>query len=99
METKVCKKCGETLPLSMFVKRGYGYETYCRNCSHERALKRKQKKQDAKEVEIKKQVLDAQKMRLEQFDSRDLLLELKRRGYKGHFTYTKVYEVDLEKVD
>ena len=32
---RTCRKCGETLSLSKFSKKGEGYQSYCKSCSSE----------------------------------------------------------------
>jgi len=99
METKVCKKCGRTLPVSDFSKagRGGGYRNVCKEC-HQNKMSEKRK--ETKEIRIENERLrrkleDAKNIKIVDFDARDLILELKRRGYEGTLTYTKVYNIDV----
>lgn len=59
-ETKVCRKCGRELPVSMFgkaPKNQYGLKSYCRDCENEncrkyRARKRAERPKKAKSIPI-----------------------------------------------
>ena len=88
METKICKKCGQEKPLDEFAKhKGYkdGHHTCCRECRnlYYRSYYRTIGKEDRKE-----------KRDLANYTTRDLLLELKRRGCIGTFTMTEVYNLE-----
>ena len=88
METKICKKCGQEKPITEFQKhKGYkdGYHTCCKECrnlyykSHYRAVGKE----------------DRQKRRdLAMYSTREILLELKRRGCTGTFTMKEVYNLE-----
>ena len=84
METRTCKKCGRTLPLSEFHKSGRskdGLSFVCEDC--------------VKKTRKDKQL---QKMKnynpLEKFSSSELILELKRRGVRGEFFIQKKVSIN-----
>jgi hypothetical protein len=88
METKICKKCGQEKPLDEFPKhRGYkdGRQSFCRECRnlYSKSYYRTIGKEDRKK-----------KTDLAKYTTRDLLLELKRRGCTGTFTMTEVYNLE-----
>lgn len=114
METKVCKHCGRELPLSDFYtnsKAKDGYATYCKVCSNaisvECARKRKaRKKEEAKEnerIEFEKKYKIYTNRELAKFTPRELMLELKARGYVGTLLYEEVivnkHFIDLAKYE
>lgn len=114
METKVCKKCGRELPISDFyannrAKDGLG--TYCKECSNsisvEYARKRRaRKKEEAKEnerVEFEKKYKIYTNRELAKFTPRELMLELKARGYTGDLLYQEAkvteHRINLSKLE
>ena len=114
METKVCKKCGRELPISDFYtnsKAKDGLATYCKECSNvlsvEYARKRRaRKKAEAKEnerVEFEKMYKIYTNRDLAKFTPRELMLELKARGYVGTLLYEEVivnkHFIDLSKYE
>ena len=114
METKVCKHCGRELPLSDFYtnsKAKDGYATYCKVCSNaisvECARKRRaRKKEEAKEnerIEFEKKYKIYTDKELAKFTPRQLILELKARGYVGTLLYEEVivnkHFIDLAKYE
>ena len=114
METKVCKKCGRELPLSDFYtnsKAKDGYATYCKVCSNaisvEYARKRRErKKAEAKEnerIEFEKKYKIYTNRELAKFTPRELMLELKARGYEGELVFREVkvteHRINLGKLE
>ncbi len=114
METKVCKHCGRELPLSDFYtnsKTKDGYATYCKVCSNaisvEYARKRRErKKAEAKEnerIEFEKKYKIYTNKDLAKFTPRELILELKARGYVGTLLFEEVivnkHFIDLSKYE
>ena len=96
METKVCKCCGRELPVENFAKNAFGYIGVCRECNSKNrsdaAQKRKQLKQQAIDA------INARNLRLQDFTPRELIEELKRRGYEGKLRFVQVQEIDLAKM-
>ena len=114
METKVCNKCGRELPLSDFYtnsKAKDGYATYCKVCSNaisvECARKRKaRKKEEAKEnerIEFEKKYKIYTNREVAKFTPRELMLELKARGYEGELVFREVkvteHRINLGKLE
>ena len=89
--TKVCKKCGRELPASEFNKctsSPDGLQWICRDCQHEYSRKLYEKKQEAKRFSF-----DKEESPLANFKPRELIAELRARGYKGTLTYTHKIEL------
>lgn len=89
METKICKKCGKELPVDKFYKNksqkdGFGY--YCKDCLN---AYKSSKKANAKGGggKLTKVFTNPD---LAKFKPRELIEELKARGYKGTLTYEQV---------
>jgi hypothetical protein len=76
---KICKVCGRELPLSAFKKHRLskdGYTAYCKTCaSHKREAK----------IDFAS-TMGGGNPALKDFTPRELIEELKARGYKGKLT-------------
>lgn len=73
MKTKVCSCCGQELPIENFrIGRNNKPVDICNNCIKE---KREQKKQAERDAILSQS--------LARFTNRDLLLELRRRNFRG----------------
>lgn len=88
METKICKKCGKELPVDKFYKNksqkdGLGY--YCKDCVN--AYKSSKKPMQMGGGKLTKVFTNPD---LAKFKPRELIEELKARGYKGTLTYEQV---------
>lgn len=95
-ELKKCVCCCEEKPVSAFYKNAWGVTNYCTVCHNKRAAdgreKKKQLMQAAKDLE------SARALRLEDFTPRELMAELKRRGYDGTLKFTRVETIDISKL-
>jgi protein-arginine kinase activator protein McsA len=96
METKVCKKCGQELPISEFYadKLGVdGLKAVCKECYMARQKELKLSKvKDAPKVESNV-VKECKENNLENVPARLLISELRRRGYRGKLELVTVQEV------
>ncbi len=82
--TKVCVGCGRELPLSAFHKHNKsedGHTALCKECSSRRTTKA-----------IKK---NSKSNPLAQFTARELMRELKLRGYEGTLEYVTVQKINI----
>lgn len=94
METKVCKCCGSEKPISEFYKNAWGYTSICSECHKKKAVEGKRRVRELNNIANKLE--DARKLRLQDFTPRELMTELKRRGYEGDITYVEVHKIKLE---
>lgn len=110
METKVCKKCGRELPVENFaVNRSNkdGLQAECRECKaaymREYWERKKAKKKENERIEFDKKFKVYTNKDLAKFTPRELMLELKARGYVGTLLYEEVivnkHFIDLAKYE
>lgn len=114
METKVCKKCGRELPLENFyVNKSLkgGHDNTCKECKNTYAKewqkqnreKKKAQKIENERVEFEKKYKIYTNKDLAKFTPRELILELKARGYVGTLLYEEVivnkHYIDLSKYE
>lgn len=90
METKICKKCGKELPVDKFYKNksqkdGFGY--YCKDCVNAYKSSKKSQCKGRGGGKLTKVFTNPD---LAKFKPRELIEELKARGYKGTLTYEQV---------
>ncbi len=86
MQTKVCRKCGKELPVSEFYANKAnkdGYHSYCKECA---AAANNQRKSGG----VAKVYLNE---KLATFSPRELIAELRARGYTGELTYVQKIKV------
>lgn len=105
METKVCTKCGKELPVSEFHKNKYskdGLQYMCKACNA-KSVKESRQRAKAKiekpvQPTVEPQVKEPEHVMhkvytdpvLAKYSPRDLMLELKARGYEGELLYVEV---------
>ena len=114
IRTKVCKCCGEELPITSFYEKttsADGHKTYCKSCQRKKAAesarKRREKEKARKVVEERAEFEKKYKIytnrELAKFTPRDLMLELKARGYEGELVFREVkvteHRINLGKLD
>lgn len=84
METKTCKQCGRELPINSFAKHHIstdGHMSICQSCREEA---RKQSPLGGAKLTVKP--ISGGNPDLASFTPRELIEELKARGYKGKLT-------------
>ena len=112
IKTKVCSKCGRELPLSEFYKKldsKDGLQSRCKECaiksSSEYAKKSREKARKIEEERIafesKYKIYTCKE--LAPFSPRELMLELKARGYTGDLFYKEIkvteHRINLSKLE
>lgn len=85
METKVCKVCGQELPLSEFRKSPFAVNgiATCNKCMSDKIKKTK----------LFNRTGSNSNSELAKFTPRELIGELKSRGYKGKLYVTRTIEL------
>jgi hypothetical protein len=114
METKVCNKCGRELPVESFGKNHTCKDGRCGTCKDCKNAYTKEwwkknqekKKAQAKEnerIEFEKKYKIYTCKELAPFTPRELMLELKARGYTGDLLYQEVkiteHRINLSKLE
>jgi len=95
-ETKVCKCCGRELSISNFkATRWGGRVSVCTECATNKLRENKRKKRVEQSQELEDAIVKNRQLRLADFTSRELMTELKRRGYEGKITYVETHTIDL----
>ena len=94
-ETKVCKCCGRTLDISNFKKGRWGYVSVCMDCDKQHRAENRQVRKQARLDKAKQEIENVMAKRLTDFTPRELMAELKRRGYEGKITYVETHTIDL----
>ena len=113
IKTKVCPKCGRELSVSKFYpnrRAKDGLATYCKECSNAISIecarkRRERKKAEEKEnerIEFEKKFKVYTNKDLAKFTPRELMLELKARGYFGELLFREVkvteHRISLDKL-
>ena len=99
-ETKKCSCCGNEFPVSEFQTDRQGNPiSVCKACmtkkrveGHERRKAERQRKEEERTILLKN-------ARLSQFTPRELMTELKRRGYEFTMTYKEVVVKTVSSAD
>ena len=95
-ETKVCKCCGRELPIESFFLNRLGRTAVCKDCANKH---RRDSRLGRREVdELKERLESAKALKLSDFTPRELMAELKRRGFDGKITYTRIETIDLSTI-
>jgi hypothetical protein len=110
METKICKKCGQELPIENFSKNSKakdGLQGHCKKCALEYAkasyAKRKERRKENERIEFEKKFKIYTNRELAKFTPRELMLELKARGFEGDLLFREVkvteHRISLSKLN
>lgn len=94
-ETKVCKCCGRELPISNFKKGRWGVVSVCNECDKQHRAENRQSRIDKAKQKVEDVRAENRQLCLSDFSPRELMLELKRRGYEGTLTYVETHTINL----
>ena len=96
IKTKKCSRCGRVLPVTEFHKRPSakdGLQYYCRECHNESARRSYQKRKNEQKSVLNQSTQTESE--LSKFTTRQLMEELKRRGFKwGSMYYVQYVSYD-----
>lgn len=110
METKICSKCGRELLIEHYNKNSKlkdGLQRHCKDCAREYARvsyeNKKAKKVENERIEFEKKYKIYTNKDLAKFNPRELMLELKARGYEGELLYKEIkvteHRINLSKLE
>lgn len=112
MGTKVCKKCGRELSIDNFSKNCRnkdGLQNMCKECvseymkEHAKRKKAEKKRIEEERIEFEKKYKIYTNRELAKFQPRELMLELKARGYEGELVFREVkvteHRINLSKLE
>ena len=92
VQTQVCKCCGRELPISDFRVSRLGRLQTCKECVRRNQVAGHMNKKMA--VKKSNEIEEARTARLQDFKPRELMAELKRRGYEFVMKYAEVHVID-----
>ena len=114
METRICRKCGRELSTENFFKNHTckdGIDTICKDCKNEyqrewqkkNREKKNARKVEEERIEFEKKYKIYTNKDLAMFTPRELMLELKARGYVGELLYEEIirkeHRINLSKLE
>ena len=92
---KTCKCCGRTLDISNFKKGRWGYTSICNECETRHRREKRQQRISERKQKVEDVRAENRQLCLSDFTPRELMAELKRRGYEGKLTYIETHTIDL----
>ena len=95
---KTCKCCGRTLDISNFKKGRWGYVSVCMDCDKQHRAENRQARIDKAKQKVEDMRAETRQLCLADFTPRELMEELKRRGYEGKLSYVETHTIDLSKL-
>lgn len=114
IKTKVCRKCGRELPITEFARKSTakdGLQSYCKQCNNKASTESYRKIREIanthnvanERIEFEGKYKIYTNKDLAKFTPRELMLELKARGYEGELIYIeriiKEHRINLSKLD
>ena len=108
----ICDRCGGYFEENEMTRGRYGIIGICKKCTgeaHKEGAKNRKQKLDAQKqelldlrieiAELKRQLADKNKNILAHVTPREMMLELKSRGYEGNLYYVCRNEIDLSRLE
>ncbi len=92
---KTCKCCRRELPINNFKKGRWGYVSVCIECDKKHRAEKRKARIDKAKQKIEDVRAENRQLCLNDFTPRELMAELKRRGYEGKITYVETHTIDL----
>ena len=95
---KKCRCCGRELPISNFKKGRWGVVSVCMDCDKQHRTEKRQARIDEQKKKVEDVRAENRQLCLADFTPRELMAELKRRGYEGKIRYVEVHEINLNDI-
>lgn len=95
---KKCRCCGRELPISNFKKGRWGVVSVCMDCDKQHRAEKRQARIDEQKKKVEDIRAENRQLCLADFSPRELMAELKRRGYEGKIRYVEVHEINLNDI-
>lgn len=93
---KTCKCCGRTLDIRNFKTTRWGSKvSVCTECATNKRRENKQRRIEEDKRRVEDTRAENRQLCLADFTSRELMVELKRRGYEGKLLYTETHTIYL----
>lgn len=97
METKVYERCGREFPIENFKVTRWGtHSKICNDCVQAKCRETKEKSVSGDVARLEEELKKARQLRIHEFTPRELIEELKRRGYTGKLEYVETHVIDME---
>ena len=97
METKVCERCGREFPIENFKVTRWGtHSKICNECVQTKFKETKNKGVADEYKRLEDELKKARQLRIHEFTPRELIEELKRRGYTGKLSFVETHIIDME---
>lgn len=95
-DKKSCICCGQVKTLDHFKKTRWGTRVnVCTECATNKLRENKQKRLNEQRQKVEDIRAETRQLCLADFTPRELMTELKRRGYEGTLTYVETHTIDL----
>lgn len=92
---KQCRCCGRELPIYNFKKGRWGVVSVCNECDKQHRAEKRQERINKAKQKVEDVRAENRRLCLADFSPRELMTELKRRGYEGKLTYVETHTIDL----
>lgn len=98
--TKKCSCCGQELPVSEFQTDRQGNPiSVCKSCMSKKRLEGHERKKTERKAKAEEQIQAIKNARLSQFTPRELMTELKRRGFSFTMKFEEVVVKTINSAD
>lgn len=92
---QTCSCCGRKLPFDNFKVGRWGMVSVCKECETKHRREKKQERLNRAKQKVEDVRAENRQLCLADFTPRELMEELKRRGYDGKLTYIETHTIDL----
>ena len=98
--TRVCSCCGNELPISEFqINREGNPISVCKACMTRKRVESHERKKKERKAKVEEEKNAIRQMRLSQFTPRELMSELKKRGFEFEMKFTETVVRTISSAD